>query len=417
MNDTAANLARDGKWNDIFNGTVFNMYGIVWNSGNQPTSGINTMSSKWIMSTSLEGTNIDGYRWVSSQNAHTQMLGHNSLVDNNIAFGPYNSNPNNLLASWKYNDVFGMFDWSHNIIEPSVHWDVSIVSSQVGLLVIDMHIAPPTVQTSNGTIITFEQSSCPTYVGIQIMSAGPKLLTAHCSNSVYSMSSSCETWCTSNPLLCSTAQKQICSNIDNLPSEFCKSYCSQAFSNCDERYNKLCSIKLQEVHNSVETFIHGEYADMCACFLPQSTMDSYAANIMNTFGTYVDRVNTKCFYPPCSQNVNSIKPHIWNKGCDNCPVISGCLLNADIDFQGSLSSSPGIYRSSKCKSLGVDEPYISDSLTAPNSCSVASTSKQKVNVKHKTSDNNNSVIMAGLIFTLVLLLGVALSTKLKRRTI
>lgn len=420
MNISAEILARDNRWNDVFEGTVFTIYGIVWNSENATSSGVNSKESKWLTAATIDGSTLEGYKWTDTQNTNSQFIGIHSPGANSFGFRTYYNNPKSLLASWKYDEATAicngtvvpdcsetnrMLEFTANPVAPSTQWlaDYEVVVS--GMLIINTHIKNPTVPLSKGTVTTFTPGTGGSSIGIYFVSPGRKLQQVYCSMINNLTTSVCRTWCSANPSMCAENQYELCVNVNNISTEYCQAYCKSNSANCDTVLTEYCESSLQTTAgNDINTFINGDLGNMCACFLPTITMNGMADSIQATYGVYIDKGSARCYYPPCAQNINAIKPYAWKLTCGNCPNKCNCIQSMSINFQGILESSPDVKNAPTCGEFGATFPYTSVIAAAPNACPVKTTPPQKI--KKRGVNSGRNIAIGVFIFSAVLVVGI-----------
>jgi len=108
--------------------------------------------------------------------------------------------------------------------------------------------------------------------------------------------------------------------------------------------------------------------DLCACHLPDSTMDGYAKSLQTRFKFRVSKAVSRCYYPQCSQSEQTIKTQRWKENCGTCPDNSGCVTSVDIDFGGNIQTHINYHNYEACEYFGAVEPFESEKLAVLNPC-------------------------------------------------
>ena len=401
----AQRLAVENKWNDIFEGTKFSIYGIIYNTDGVPQSGIDRCRSKWITATNIVGKYVDGFGWDSTKHITSQLIGTPCIDPTRMSFKNLHNNPNNYLVSYKGDRTYAMFDYTANNVDQTTQWKFEY-DSLFGeeFLVVRIAIRSPLQPLISGSIGTYPVGVNYSIFGIYIIEPGPKLTAEYCSAAINLNTSLCIKFCSDNPTLCHSLQSDICMTPEGIETPYCRGWCkTNKDANCNIALEGMCSRKLQELDNNVQSLMNSEYADDCGCFLSETTMNGYAESIQNTFNIHITKNVSKCYYPPCSLNANSTKPYEWKHKCGNCPKDSGCIVSSRINISGSLISPPVINQSSSCVAFNKIEDFEGRSATAPmipNRCKTREPEKTKVKTK---SNNSSNALTISLVIGLSLL--------------
>jgi hypothetical protein len=420
MNIAAENLARSNRWNDIFEGSIFTIYGIVWNSEDATSSGVNNSKSKWLTAATIDGSTLEGYKWTDVQTTNSQLMGIHSPAPNSFGFRPHYNNPKALLASWKYDAGTAscagtvspdcavanrMIDYTSSSVTPSTQWVADYETTVSGMLIINSQIKNPTVPLVKGTVTTFYPGSGGSSIGIYFVSPGRKLQAEYCSIISNLTMPVCISWCSSNPNSCAVNQLTLCMNVDNISSEYCQAYCATNNANCDAALKPYCESQLQSTaSNDINSFMAGDYGNMCACFLPDITMNGLATSIQDAYGVYTDKGSANCYFPMCSQNVDAIKPKAWKLMCGNCPNKCNCITSVSINYQGAFESSPEVQNAPSCTEYGAIAPFTSVITAAPNACKAKITPGPKI--KHRGTNSAKNISIGIFVFSAVIVVSI-----------
>lgn len=381
--DIAATLAQTGQWNTLFTGTTFSLYGIVYDC----YGGVDYNNSKWVTANNPNDTPVEGnnyYSWSASNQLLSQFIGIECKFENSITFMDLYTNEGNLLVS-RYGQSYHLVSYSTDPNSAANAFPVEyagVLGTEYVLL--RLPIACPTAALISDSIGTYADTSGYAVFGLSILEMGDAFKAIYC-NAAYSnlTNSFCIAFCNANTNICLDYQKEYCSEVTGTTAPpgagttYCTNWCGTSNkSNCDAAYELYCANKLStEFGNDLQSFINSStYHNICACFLPDHTMDGYRENLQTLYSIHVDAQSVECFYPPCLTNANSLKPYKYKTSCGNCTVQSGCILSVNIDYDGRFIAPPVTNQSKACTAFNSVDFSTSDgnpndvAPTAPNAC-------------------------------------------------
>lgn len=353
-NQTAIALAKDDKWDIIFDGTKFSIgYGTLSGGTYDPAS------IQWVTSTNVSTAIPRGYNWSKVNSFDTQFIGvstGNYTPDTPLTFQSVYDNENKLLAShFTKNASRLMTDWTSNDVDVSTRWPIALDSTPPvddTYMAVKLPIKPSTDPLVTGTIATTIDAT-NINLFINIITPGPHFANYYCavSNTANLGTLFCKTYCSANTAICGPVLQQDCATGTKVTEPICQSYCKEsAGGNCDEMLEKFCSDVLKDFYNDdVNGLLSGQYGNMCACFLPQTTMQGYISSLQQNFGTNVTPSAIKCFFPPCTGNSKAILPYAYKINCGNCPDESSCITSVNINVDGKFITPPIVDQSKECQ--------------------------------------------------------------------
>lgn len=427
INSTVIKLAKENRYNDIFNGTKFTLS--IGNNAND----------LWHMSPSVYSAGSPQYySWSRTLSAESQFIGIDmgNNIPNKMSFKPAYKNPSNFVIGWSNN--VGQAVMTGNADSPSAEknqWQIEYASDATPdpkFVIFYMSIYFKFKNNNIGFgkyVETFKNGQLSPFnvVALVVVDPGPSLLKEYCTNAEQVNVSSvfCKSYCEAHTAECNNHIGELCEKPENMSNDSCVKWCNtSSVANCDKALKDNCQKLLTDKYsNNVSNLLNSFHGQSCACFLPDSTMQGYANSLRDQYGFNVPVQNALCFYPPCSLNATKVVvPYVWKMNCGNCAKDSGCITAVEIDVQGSLLHPPLIFQSNMCKRfLGNQSPVVNqtastnsnkpfytgpdDKPTIPNACIMNNDTPKIPKINHVGHKTTSVVTIMVVVVVLAIVIG------------
>lgn len=383
--DLAYTLASGGDWDTVLDGSQFSLYGIVWNTPGDTSSGIDTSKSRWLLPLTQaddNGGQAVKYSWSSVSKTSGQFLGKSSVSGSNqISFmsGYGNELSNYLVSNSTENGT--KYVNSYTTGGNNTLWDVTATKSEDMFLIISIGINGAEDPLVEGSVGTDGMSS----MGIFLLTPGKKFMTEWCNLSTSNLiTTTCISWCAMNPRECQNSQNALCQGGGTgVGTTYCLNWCEGKNVNCDSTLKTWCTNELTAAGNDLPAFMDTDTGKRCACFLPDNVWNGYSNTLQTSYEVHVGGNSALCFYPPCT--VSTLKPFIMKNECGQCPLTSGCLQSVVIDYNGDFVNPPVVSSSEGCKKYNQGNVDPNVPLPKPPNMCTQSPANEPTKVKKKTN--------------------------------
>lgn len=386
-------LLVDGKWSDVFNGSIFS---ISYNNDEFHVDLTTQTQQPLLVCTWDKIRKISGYfAGVASNN------------NNSFLFRPQHDNPEKYFITRKYSgkDIMVLGD-DDSYANPNNVWKMTYNKySQYGI-----HVQAPLSKPNTDNMKEIIQTDKLTEIVLSIITPNTLTMSGYCEYKNNISNNVCLNYCLkSTSDGCNGSLGKYCKS-DGIDNDVCITWCKDKNNSCDTELTSFCEQKLNEI--GIDEVLK-KYPDMCPCFLGKNWSDGYHKSLSSDIPSVVID-NLECWYPRCMSDNDTIKPFKYKLGCGNCNKLSGCVLNTNTDINGNIIGGIKYSTSRECKSItGYPEYQLSDlPPTIYNPCPVD-------NLETKTGRGNSQIpIFIGIavvIGVVVVGVGVNLIRKSKHK--